>query len=81
MKVLLILSILFLSACAKIEVKKEGEDWDISYNVLWRNVEDVEAKVGNTYFRLGKANSDDPVEEIVLESGRVLKYIGPEEGG
>ena len=73
-----VLLVLLLSGCAQVNVEKTGEDWDISYKVLWRNIEDVEARVGDTVFRLGKANSDDPVKEIMLDNNWILQYQNPD---
>ena len=74
--VILFLAILLLeTGCSDIHVIKTGDDWDISYKNLWREVEKVEVikTDDKTIFRLGKAGSDDPIEGIVP----YLKPPGP----
>ena len=55
--VLLLLALL-LTGCAKVTVKKQAEDWDITYQVLWRQIEDLSAEVGDVDFKLGRASSE-----------------------
>ena len=64
---ILLLICIFLTGCSDIRVIKTDDNWDISYHNLWREVEQVEVikTPSKTIFRLGKAGSDDPVEEII----------------
>ena len=74
MKILLIILVaILLSSCARVSVKTEGEDWDIKYSVLWRQVEDVNAEVGNVKFHLGKASS-----EVTVDNTMVACLLAPE---
>jgi hypothetical protein len=74
----IILVLLLCSACAKITVVKEGEDWDVSYSVLWRESEDVLIEKDGIRVEFGRAGSDDPIEEIMLSNGWQLRYDNPD---
>ena len=56
--------LLSITGCANIHVTKSGEDWDVSYKVLWRESEDVLIEKDGIRVEFGRAGSDDPVEEI-----------------
>ena len=69
MKILIVILVLLLTSCAKVSVKVKdqmGVGWDIKYNVLFRQVEDVEAKVGDVTFSIGKAGNDIPISNEVI---------------
>jgi hypothetical protein len=74
----IILVLLLCSACADIKVTKKGEDWAVSYKVLWREIEDVKIVNGDTTVELGKASSDDPIEAVMLSNGWQLRYDNPD---
>jgi hypothetical protein len=76
--VIILLAAILLASCADIRVTKEGEDWDVSYKVLWRESEDVRITKGDITVEFGHAGSDDPIEEIVLGSGWTIRYDNPE---
>lgn len=67
MKTLLIILIaISLAGCANVRVNKTGEgDWDIKYKVLWRNIEEVTATVGDVEFSLGSASSEVTLEDML----------------
>ena len=61
---IIVLVIILMSGCANIHVTKSGEDWDVSYKVLWRESEDVLIEKDGIRVEFGRAGSDDPVQEI-----------------
>lgn len=75
---IILLIIILLTGCANIHVTKTGEDWDVSYKVLWRESEDVLIEKDGIRVEFGRAGSDDPVEEIIMGSGWTLKYENPD---
>ena len=68
---IIVLVIILTSGCANIHVTKSGEDWDVSYKVLWRESEDVLIEKDGIRVEFGRAGSDDPVEEI---ADHIFKY-------
>ena len=56
--VLIWAAMLILGGCASVHVEKTGEDWDITYNVLFRDIKEVHAVVGDLRFDLGSASTD-----------------------
>lgn len=75
--VLILLATILLTGCAKIHVVKEGDDWDVSYSVLWRESEDVMIEKDGIKVQFGRAGSDDPIEEILLGNNWILQYENP----
>ncbi len=62
----LIMLVVLMASCAKVTVKKDGENWDVTYSTLWRKVENVGAAVGDVEFHLGSAGSDSPISDEVI---------------
>lgn len=67
---LIILAAILLSSCARVTVQTEttptGTDWDITYSVFGRKLEDLNASVGDIEFSLGKAGNDIPISNDVV---------------
>lgn len=64
---ILLLLVVLLASCARVNIKvSETEGWDISYNVLWREFEDLEATVGDITFSLGRAGNVETPDNTVI---------------
>lgn len=74
MRALVVILVICLASCARVSVTtSETEGWDIKYSVLWREIEDVQASVGDVEFSLGKANS-----ELKPDNTMVACLLAPE---
>jgi hypothetical protein len=73
--------LLLLTGCSSIDVEKDGDTWDVSYNSLFRELKDlyvnVDKDVGVTV-QLGSASTSDQLVDItgqlystVVETGTI----------
>ncbi len=63
----LLLLIVLLTGCAKVNVKvSEDEGWDISYNVLWRELEALEVEVNGVKVSLGRTGSEVTPDKTMI---------------
>jgi hypothetical protein len=61
-------ALLTLSGCTSLDVKKEGDNWDVSYDALFRDLKDLHVKIDKedgVNVHLGSAETSDEVGDVL----------------